>query len=294
MAHNMPQQQSATPYVQAPYNVATGTPGFRHVQHVRSTSMAGPLDASGYPQSVPSTASPGQSSAPGDLRRMSMPARTASSPGTSSAAQTSPFTQPKPPLQHAPSSYTGKQQMSSMLGATPGEQRKGQTEHQTPSPPQPQPAYGSLAGYPSFGPLSAALPVESQMFLGSVLDPNDPFTSMLMGGSENMMQPYYTSSPTALSKPSNFHPSYEGMGATLAPSALDMSPPNVASLPPATPGPLSTTPPLSLGYPDGLADFKGQVFTRSNSSHGSGTVTPTIDGGWDAFINDNSWSENPT
>jgi hypothetical protein len=47
-------------------------------------------------------------------------------------------------------------------------------------------------------PLSLSLPPESQQFLGSVLDPNDPRTAMFMAGSENLAQPFtptYTYNP---------------------------------------------------------------------------------------------------
>ena len=47
-------------------------------------------------------------------------------------------------------------------------------------------------------PLSLSLPPESQQFLGSVLDVNDPRTAMFMAGSENLAQPFaptYTYNP---------------------------------------------------------------------------------------------------
>jgi hypothetical protein len=47
-------------------------------------------------------------------------------------------------------------------------------------------------------PLSMALPAESQQFVGSILDPNDPRTAMFMSGSEHLAQPYtptYTYNP---------------------------------------------------------------------------------------------------
>lgn len=128
--------------------------------------------------------------------------------------------------------------------------------------------------------------------LGSVLDLNDPMTSMFMAGSENLIQPFYNPmSPTQM-KTHQFHPSYDGMSATLAPSALDMPTEGLSNLPSASPTSLST--PFSSGLDGGLLDFKGQAFTRSSSSQGSGTGTPGLDAGWDAFINENFWSENAT
>jgi hypothetical protein len=56
--------------------------------------------------------------------------------------------------------------------------------------------------------------MESQMLLGSALDPGDPLTSMFMAGSEAMV-PYYNFNPSAsMSKQRNFHSSYDGMSAT--------------------------------------------------------------------------------
>jgi hypothetical protein len=47
-------------------------------------------------------------------------------------------------------------------------------------------------------PLTLSLPPESQQFIGSALDPNDPRTATLMAGSENLPQPFmgtYTYNP---------------------------------------------------------------------------------------------------
>lgn len=47
-------------------------------------------------------------------------------------------------------------------------------------------------------PLSMALPAESQQFVGSILDPNDPRTAVFMNGSEHLAQPFtptYTYNP---------------------------------------------------------------------------------------------------
>lgn len=294
MAHNVPQQQSPQPYIQSPYNIATGTPGFRSTQHVRSASIAGPHDTSGYAQNL-SLTSPVQSNNQVDHRRMSMPAKSIS---PTQAAQTPHFMQSRPSLPHSSSSYTGKNQMSPTSRIKQEDQTLGQMQapQSQPQPQQqPQHSYANVGGYQGFGPFTASLPTESQMFLGSMLDPNDPLTSMLMAGSENMMQPHYDPN-SSLPKQHSFHPSYDGMSATLAPSALDISSQNVTGLPSnsaVSSSSLSSTPPFSLGFSDGLPEMKNHNFTRSNSSHGSGTGTPAIDGGWDAFI-DNSWVENGT
>ena len=129
------------------------------------------------------------------------------------------------------------------------------------------------------------------------MDSNDPFTSMLMAGSENLPQAYnYNAAASNLQKPRSFNQSYGGMSATLAPSALDMSPRHQIYAQPSVTVSASPTssPAFQLPYDGSLHDFsKSQMYQGGNSASGSGTVTPAgIDGGWDAFINDTSWTEN--
>lgn len=139
------------------------------------------------------------------------------------------------------------------------------------------------------------------MLLGSTLNPSDPLTSMLMAGSENFAQPYFNYSDfnnqgsNNFLKGPNFHPSYDGMSATLAPSALDINPSRI-SYPEPTSGTTESTPTLSFnhGFDGNPGDYKGVSFTHPGSTSGSGTVTPGIDGSWDAFIDDNSWTESAT
>ena len=154
-----------------------------------------------------------------------------------------------------------------------------------PTPHFPENAYQNL----SISPFSTSLPPESQQLLGNTLDPNDPLSSMFMAASENFPQSFYNfGGQMGLNK---FHPSYDGMSATLAPSALDLVPTYNDSF--STSANLSTTPSFSYPFEGNVGDFKGLHYTAPNSAHGSGTVTPGIDGGWDAFIDD-SWSENAT
>ncbi|KAJ8112106.1 hypothetical protein OPT61_g5453 [Boeremia exigua] len=68
-------------------------------------------------------------------------------------------------------------------------------------------------------PLSMALPAESQQFVGSLLDPNDPRTALFMSGSEHIPQPFaptYTYnpnySPKALKAGTNMTLSMPGTG----------------------------------------------------------------------------------
>lgn len=290
MAHNVPPQQPPQPYVQPPYNTATGTPSYRPVQHFRSASIPGPHETPAYSQNVP-TSSPGQGPNQLEQRRMSMPAKSASPPGS---AHTPVFTSSsRPALQHASSSYSGKHSTSPQYAMTQESQSPGQMQA-PPQPQQPQQRPMTNLGFQDFGPLTTSLPPESQQLLGGALDPNDPLTSMFMAGSEFML-PSFNPIPGAASK-RNYHSSYDGMSATLAPSALDMSPPNHTNPPSIMSG---TIPDPSFQYcldGGGLDYSKGQFFSRSNSSPGSGSGTGTpIEGGWESFINDNNpWTDNVT
>lgn len=284
------QQQTPQPFVQPPYNILTGTPSFRSVQQMRSASVAVPQGASTLDQSIP-TASPVQSNPLAEQRESSMPTQPVSPTGSAQTQQAPQFVQPRTPPQQSP--QVDKQ--TSPPHAPKTDQITQTSPSQMYAPPlyqQPPTTYGMLGGYPSFGPLTTALPTESQLMLGSVLDPNDPMTAMFMAGSEHLIQPFHNPmSPTHMKAP-QLHPSYDGMSATLAPSALDMPTPGLSNLPPTGSTSLST--PFSSGLEGGLLEFKGPAFTRSNSSQGSGTGTPGLDAGWDAFINENSWGENVT
>ena len=282
MGHNLPQQQSPSTFGQ-PYPTP-GTPGYRPSQQARSAS--GSHDTPIYSPSMPAP-SPVQTVPEMDRRRTSGSSKSSShSPTGGPATPQSMHTRPLPPQ---PSSTFNN------LNVKP----EGQTSQQMRAPPQQSPMqqqhqFGGMNGLSNMNPFTTSLPTEAQMLLGPALDPNDPFTSMLMAGSENLPQPYnYNTTPSTLQKPRSFNQSYDGMSATLAPSALDMSPRHQIYAQPSTtisPSPISFHP-----YDGSLHDFsKGQMYAGGNSAAGSGTATPVgIDGGWDAFI-DTSWTENTT
>ena len=116
---------------------------------------------------------------------------------------------------------------------------------------------------------------------------------MFMAGSESLPQPFYDFN-SHLGMP-KFHPSYDGMNATLAPSALDISPdPATYSDPLSANTEPANTPSFNYMFDGGLLDYKGVNFASANSAHASGNVTPGNDGAWDAFIDDNTWTENIT
>lgn len=278
-APNTPQQQTLQPFVQSPYNTATGTPSYRAVHHFRSASIPNPQDLPGYPQAIPNS-SPVQRTNDRDQRRMSIPTKSLS-PQTSTQ-----------PLQ---SSYSGKNPTSPTHPANKDAQSPGQMQ----PPPQPtiqalphqqRRPYANLGSYADYSPFTTtSLPTETQMMIGPGygLDPNDPLTAMFMAGSESFPQPFYNSNPLQFHKVRNTHPSYDAMSATLSPSALDMPPHD------------ETITPASVSFPNNLDvvnEFpKELTFTRSNSSHGSGTGTPSLSNqDWNNFINQDSWTENGT
>lgn len=276
MAHSMPQQQTPQSFVQSPYNAATGTPSYRPVHHFRSASITNPQDVPGYPQTI---SSPVQRTNDRDQRRMSKPTESLSSP-TSALTLQSP--------------YSGKNPTSPIHPMNKEAQSPGQM--QPPPQPAPQPQsqqqrrpYANLSSYADYSPFTTtSLPTETQMMIGSGhgLDPNDPLTSMFMAGSEGFPQPSYNSNQFQFYKVRNTHPSYDAMSATLSPSALDMSP-HDGTIAPAS---------VSFTTLDGVNEFSKELtFTRSNSSHGSGTGTPSFSNqDWNNFINQDSWTENGT
>ena len=283
MTPNMPQQQSPSTFGQ-PYPTP-GTPGYR--PQARSASGT----AHGTPTFSPSmpAPSPVQAVPPMDRRRTSASSKSSSHSPTGAPA-TPQSMHARPTLPQTSTGFSVKQE--------------GQTSQQMRAPPQQSPVQqqhplGGMTGFSNMSPFTTSLPTEAQMLLGPALDPNDPFTSMLMAGSENLPQPYNPNTTSStLHKPRSFNQSYEGMSATLAPSALDMSPRHqIYALPTTTiSASPASSPAFQLPYDGSFHDFsKSQIYAGGNSASGSGTVTPAgIDGGWDAFINDTSWAENTT
>ena len=289
MPQNMPQQQQSPSSFVQPYPTP-GTPAYRPSHQARSASVShsnptySPSQASNMP-----APSPVQATSQMDRRRTSASASTKSSSHSPTGAPATPqsmHARPTPP--QAPSAFHIKQE-----GQTSQQVRMPQQQ----SPVQQQHPFGGLNGFSNMSPFTTSLPAEAQMLLGPAMDSNDAFTSMLMAGSENLPQACnYSAAASVLQKPRSFNQSYGGMSATLAPSALDMSPRHQMYAQPSVTVSASPTssPAFQLPYDGSLYDSsKSQIYPGGNSASGSGTVTPAgIDGGWDAFINDTSWTEN--
>lgn len=180
-------QQSVTQ--QAPSGTPNGAQqGFRQTpyqipqrmnSHQRSLSIQLPPASGVFDPS--SQSAPGGVTTPQDsFRRMSLPAHVDQSKEPSPKQETSPQSA-------SPKTASGQ--------ATP-------QLHEDSTAPTSYPF--SSTGYPfgsqvlSMNPLAMSLPPESQQFIGSSLDPNDPRTALFMAGSDNLPQPFaptYTYNP---------------------------------------------------------------------------------------------------
>ena len=274
--HHSPQSAYPTPTTPTTPNIQPGP-------HGRSASVALPMRSSSYSQTVPVT--PDTPGAVQDFHQYNqqrlalkpMKSKSESPPGLTRSQLVS---QARPQPHQAASTANIKQDTESP--------KPMQAPPHRPQQPQMQP-FGYTNGYPDMGPLTTALPTESQMLLAGALDSNDRFTSLLMNGSEGMPQHMDGLPPSMFSKQGNFNSPSNGMSATLAPSALDMSP----HYPSNQSNNLSS---WNFNFDGSMLEYnKPHTFMnmKSQSSHGSGAATPGIEGGWDSFIND-SWAENAT
>ncbi|KAL8784168.1 MAG: hypothetical protein Q9213_004143 [Squamulea squamosa] len=273
MTQGMTPVQSPQSYMQPPFP-STNNANFRPPP-TRPVSTTGHHSPNTYVQS-PTISSPVEVS---DQRRSSAHSKSASP----AAIRTPQSLHARPSLPHLATAHQPPHDSTSPQVPTSMQQ----------VPPTPTSMYSPQ----DLGPLTTSLPPESQMLLGSALDLKDPINSILMGGNDGFAQSYWASASGSATKPRNFHPSYDGMSATLAPSALDMSSQpinfNQFQQMPSMP----TAHHSFLAYDGNMPDYSKGFFQNNNvpSSHGSGTATPgVLDGSWDAFINDNSWAEGST
>lgn len=244
-----PQQQFANPMLppsmanrspqtfrQAPYPMPAQQ-GYRPNLHNRAASVATPQDMQGYSQNFASPHSPNHTVKMED-RRMSLPmqsvplspqasAQTANQSGSPGISRTSSSTS-LANLKHEAA------QQGLANGSSPPNKRDP-SQRQTPQ--QERPSLMGPSAFPNpFGmsmpfngsnmsPFTTTLPTESQQFLGPHLDPNDPFTAMLLGNQEyKPQQSFYSYNPNGgSSKGKSFSPpsTFDGMNQTLAPGMLD-------------------------------------------------------------------------
>jgi hypothetical protein len=197
-----PQQFTEFPqqnYRQGPYAIPQ-----RPQSHQRSASIPTPQQMPGYQQTYQQPSS-GVTSPHGgdDQRRMSLP------PTIDQNGQQVPDGQPRPVVSRATTSQSVQQasspQKNSKFSSTPSSGHGSpSSQSETTAPPfHPYLNNSTASQVLSMNPLSMSLPPESQQFVGSALDPNDPSTSIFMAGSDNLPQPFrgtYTYNPNVSPK----------------------------------------------------------------------------------------------
>ena len=134
----------------------------------------------------------------------------------------------------------------------------------------------------NLSPFTTTLPLESQMLVGAALDPNDPFTSMLMaGGSSYTGSQFYDFNP----KDALQHPNFDGINSTLAPNASNamLSPTLGEAVPP------TSEPTFIPGQTSSFdaSDFKGIDCASSNSDHNGTPPIDSANAAWESYINEN-------
>ena len=243
-------------------------PGFRQT-HVRAYSVAAPNEISSNAVGWQSLSMPSDTLGG---RRMSTPAKIPSSPGSRSADVNG--IKPDPDYQRQMQSATAVQS-AHLAGNFP-------------------PVWQDM------GPFTTSLPPEAQQLLGPGLDPNDPFTSVLMAGSENYISnPYYpwsnVQSNSKLAETTiTMHASCNGMSATLAPSVLesgaDALSATTATTPPSNDNNIVPSSGLGFNFSQESKVFDSYSRDDSTLGLGSGQVTPA-EGFGDSFIQDGGWCE---
>ncbi|PVH90994.1 hypothetical protein DM02DRAFT_546703 [Periconia macrospinosa] len=194
--HHHQQQQG---FRQAPYSIPA-----RNNMHQRSASVSTPL-------AMPSSAAPLQPAKPNVTtpgadgnRRMSLPPNVLEQQSGQGPSRPILSRRLSRQATHQPS---GSPDDSQQVASAP---QSGQVTPQVKS----EDASPAQYGFPSFpfdsnsqvigmNPLSLSLPPESQQFVGSALDPQDPRTAILMAGSDHLPQPFggtYTYNPNVSPK----------------------------------------------------------------------------------------------
>lgn len=307
-----PQMLNRSPqsYRQSPYPVQSPHMFHANVQHNRSASVASPHELHGYssyPQHSPVEPLKQEN------RRMSLPVQTSQVKHERQITPVTPQslvspTQQSPTISRTSSSsnianlkYEAAQQGFFGSNSKPTSPTGEMTPQQSTPMPQQHPSTTPGGFDPSVFNMpqafSTALPAESQQLLGPALDPNDPFTSLLMQGhnDQSMHQPFYSYNPNgAMKQQKNFNP-YEGMNQTLAPGVLDtsMANPMGAYNTPSSAADSVMTPFTPAGYGMAFDNAFNEPFKPSfnpvDGASNTGDITPS--GEWADFIDGNAWEQ---
>jgi hypothetical protein len=195
-------QQPQQGYRQSPYHIPQRTQS-----HQRALSIQLPADSSQSDQSA-QPASAGTTTPHTEInRRLSLPPHALQQ-------HTQAIKRPaRPSLSRSPTAHSLEQrQSSSPQAASPTSVLANDTSRASSGSNTPTSYTYSPTNYPyssqvlNSNPLTLSLPPETQQFMGSVLDPNDPRTAILMAGNENLPQPFaptYTYNPNKVTRTSS-------------------------------------------------------------------------------------------
>ncbi|KAH7401366.1 hypothetical protein BKA66DRAFT_405478 [Pyrenochaeta sp. MPI-SDFR-AT-0127] len=185
-----PQQQG---FRQSPYHIPQ-----RPQTHQRSLSIQLPHAPTTFEPSASQQASSTATTPQGGgiSRRLSLPPQ-----ALEQSFQAGPDGQTRPsfsqsPSVHSPQSLSPNPDSSKDTSRTPNAVDTPASYTYSPTTTYPMSSQAM-----NTNPLTLSLPPESQQFLGSALDPNDPRTAMFMSGSDNLPQPFastYTYNPNFL------------------------------------------------------------------------------------------------
>jgi hypothetical protein len=196
-------QQPQQNYRQSPYQVPSRTQSHQRALSIQPPQGSSHIDLPSQPASAGATTPQMELD-----RRLSLPPQ-AFQHQTQAVERSS-----RPSLSRSPTaqSLQQRQSSSSPRTASPTAASANETSRAPSGPNTPSPYSYSPTNYPyssqalNTNPLTLSLPPESQQFIGSVLDPNDPRTAAFMAGSENLPQPFaptYTYNPNKVTRTSN-------------------------------------------------------------------------------------------
>ncbi|KAF1936011.1 hypothetical protein EJ02DRAFT_106333 [Clathrospora elynae] len=187
-------------YRASPYQIPQRTQ-----PHQRALSMQLPPGTSHFDpsaQNLNSCATP-----PTELnRRQSLPPQ-ASQPTQSVERPKRPSLSRSPDVQSLQHRQSSSPQSASPTAGSVHDTPLLQSDPDTPSSYTYSPTnYFYSSQPPNSNPLTLSMPPESQQFIGSALDPNDPRTALFMAGSDNLPKPFaptYTYNPNKLTRAAN-------------------------------------------------------------------------------------------
>ncbi|KAF1839737.1 hypothetical protein BDW02DRAFT_8203 [Decorospora gaudefroyi] len=195
-----PQPQQG--YRQSPYHIPQRTQSQQRALSIQLPHGSSHLDPSVQPASAGATTPQSEAT-----RRLSLP------PHAFQQQTQAVETASRPSLSRSSTAQSIQQrQSSSPQTASPTAGSVNETSRVQSDPNTPSSYTYSPTNYPyssqalNTNPLTLSLPPESQQFLGSVLDPNDPRTAAFMAGSDNLPQPFaptYTYNPNKFTRAPN-------------------------------------------------------------------------------------------